>query len=49
MLENYSFPKKVIKHIVYLPSILFAFQIYLSQSVLPKGTIKRMSFEELLE
>lgn len=49
MLENHSFPKKVMKCIVYLPSILFAFQIYLSQRVLPKGTIKRMSFEELFE
>lgn len=53
MLENHSFPKKVIKYIVYLPNILyivylpnilFAFQIYLSQRFVPKGTIKRMSF-----
>lgn len=49
MLENHSFPKKMIKYIVYLPDILFAFQIYLSQRFVPKGTIKRMSFEELFE
>lgn len=49
MLENHSFPVKVINYTVYLPSILFAFQISLSQWVLPKGSIKGMSFEELFE
>lgn len=49
MLENHSFPVKVINYTVYLPSILFALQISLSQGVLPKGSIKGMSFEELFE
>ena len=49
MLENHSSPVKVINYIVYLPNILFAFQISLSQWVLPKGFIKGLSFEELFE